>query len=83
VNVVAPPTTPAEPDKREIDKIAQLFTAIAIDAYGFRPDQKRSPIPKEITDIAARLGLSVTADTVRKYLKRGASFLPPDWRDGK
>lgn len=68
------------PDKREIDKVAQLFTAMAIEYYGYDPKEARSPTPKEITDLAATMGLEITADTVRKYLRIGASFIPDDWQ---
>lgn len=66
-------------DRREVDKIAQLFTAMAIDNLGYQPKAKRSPVPKEITDLAADMGLDVSDDTVRKYLKLGAKFIPDDW----
>jgi hypothetical protein len=69
-----------KPDKREIDKIAQLFTALAIDGYGYDPDKSRSPIPGEIVSIAAAMGLEVSDETVRKYLRIGAAFIPPDWK---
>ncbi len=69
----------AAPDKREIDKIAQLFTALAIDFLGYVPKQARSPIPKEITEIAGGMGLEVSTDTVLKYLRHGASFIPEGW----
>lgn len=70
----------SRPDQREIDKIAQLFTAMAIDSLGYDPNALRSPTPKEIADLAAGMGLSVSDDTVRKYLKLGARFLPEDWK---
>lgn len=73
-------TKPAEPDKREIDKIAQLFTAMAIEFYGFDPKEDRSKIPTEIADLAATMGLDASTDTIRKYLRKGASFLPEDWQ---
>ena len=71
--------TAKRPDKREVDKIAQILTAIAISELGYRPGAKRSPIPKEIADSAANMGLEISDDTIRKYLKIGASFLPDDW----
>lgn len=71
--------TAKRPDKREVDKIAQLFTAMAISELGYRPGAARSPIPKEIADLAANMGLEISEDTIRKYLKIGASFLPDDW----
>lgn len=67
-----------KPDKREIDKIAQLFTLMAIDQLGYRPSQSRSPIPKQIVDFAATFGVSISEDTVRKYLKIGGKFIVDD-----
>jgi hypothetical protein len=67
-------------DRREVDSVAQLFAAMAIDAYGYDPTALRSPIPKEIRDIAASLGMEISDDTIRKYLKLGAKFISPDWK---
>ncbi|QQA41478.1 hypothetical protein [Pelagovum pacificum] len=68
------------PQQREIDKIAQLFTAMAIELYGFDRFADRSPTPREITNLAASMGISVHEDTVRKYLGIGAKFIPKDWK---
>jgi hypothetical protein len=81
----ANPNTPhqqirASTDKREIDKIAQLITAIAIDDYGYDPDGVRNTAPGEIADLAAEMGLEIHPDTIRKYLRIGATFLPTDWK---
>ncbi len=73
----AKPST--KPDQREINSICQLFTAIAIDSLGYDPHQKRSTVPKEIVDFASGMGLEISVDTVRKYLKRGAEIIPDDW----
>lgn len=70
----------ADADKREVDKIAQLFTAMAMEYLGYDPSQARSPTTKEIGDIAAGMGMSISEDTIRKYLKRGARFIPRDWK---
>ncbi|PTV94061.1 hypothetical protein C8J27_110112 [Rhodobacter aestuarii] len=67
-------------DQRERNSMAKLLTAIAIDAYGYDPDASRSKLPKEIEGICALLGLEVTTDTVRKYLRLGKQFLPKDWK---
>lgn len=66
-------------DPRERLSMAKLLVAVAIDAYGFDPKAKRSPIPKELEGIAARLGLEITDDTIRSYLRLGAEQLPQDW----
>ncbi|PSL20515.1 hypothetical protein [Shimia abyssi] len=68
-----------KPHKRELDTIVQLFTVMAIEYYGYRPSDARSPTPKEIVDAAAKIGISIGDDTVRKYLRLGASFIPEDW----
>lgn len=70
-------------DRREIDSIAMLFTAMAIDQLGYVPGAPRSPIPKEIRDLAAKLGMSLTEETIRKYLRIGATFISPDWKPEK
>lgn len=67
-------------DKREIDTICQLFAAMAIEYYGYDPDGARSPVPREIVELAASMGISVTDDTVRKHLRRGAGFISKDWQ---
>lgn len=66
------------PHKRELDTVAQLFTVMAIEYYGYSPDEARSPTPKEIADAAAKNGIQISDDTVRKYLRLGASFIPSD-----
>ncbi len=72
-----------KPDDREKRSLAKLLVAIAIQEYGYRPDQARSPIPKEMQDIADGLGLTVSRDTILKYLRLGALELPDDWRAGR
>ncbi len=53
---------------------------MAIDNYGYVPDARRGPIPKEIQDMMAALGLEISQDTIRKYLQIGAKHLPKDWK---
>jgi hypothetical protein len=79
----APPAAPPKPDKREVNSMAQLITAMAIDGYGYRPDSPRSPIPREITDLAAQMGMTISEDTIRKYLKIGAEQISKDWKPHK
>jgi hypothetical protein len=67
------------PDKRELDSVAALFTAMAIEQFGYVPSAKRSPTVKEIQDLAASLGISMSDDMIRHYLRHGAKFIDPDW----
>ncbi|MCU4654494.1 hypothetical protein N8I71_16765 [Roseibacterium sp. SDUM158016] len=71
--------TPKKTDKREIDKIAQLFTAMAIACYGHRPGAARNTSTSDIASLAADLGLEISDDTIRKYLRIGGEFIPDDW----
>ncbi|WP_162933487.1 hypothetical protein [Sulfitobacter mediterraneus] len=67
-------------DGREKTSMAKLIAAMAIDCYGYDPKARRSDIPNEIQGIADRLGLGLSSDTIRKYLKRGSELVPDDWK---
>lgn len=67
-------------DGRERASMVKLIAAMAIDAYGFDPTEKRSDIPNEIEGIADRLGLNLTSKTIRKYLREGSEKLPENWK---
>lgn len=67
-------------DGRERASMVKLIAAMAIDAYGFDPSEKRSEIPNEIEGIADCLGLNLTSKTIRKYLREGSERLPEDWK---
>jgi hypothetical protein len=67
-------------ESRERISMAKLIVAMAIQEYGYDPTGKRSPIPKELHDLTAMLGIEVTDDTIRKYLKLGARYLPEGWK---
>lgn len=71
--------TSARLDPRERTSMAKLLVLMAIDMYGYDPRAQRSPIPKEIEDIAHRNGIDLTAQTIRSYLRLGAAQLPKDW----
>ena len=77
------PSVAVRNDKRETDTMAQLFTAMAIDYLGYNPHKPRSPIPKEVSDLAASMGMTVSDETVRKYLRIGANFISKDWMPPK
>ena len=69
-----------QPEGREITSMAKLLVAIAITEYGYETNDRRSPIPREIQELEDLLGLSVSQDTIRKYLRTGAKHLPKDWK---
>lgn len=65
-------------DNRERTSLAKLIVSMAMDFYGYVPSDARSPIPAEIQGYAAKQGIDIDVDTVRKYLKLGATYLPKD-----
>lgn len=67
-------------EAREKVSLSKLLLAMAITEYGYDPEARRSPIPKEMQDIAAKLGLEVSIDTIRQYLQLGATHLPKGWK---
>ncbi|WAP69948.1 hypothetical protein [Jiella pelagia] len=61
---------------REHESLLKLVIGLAIGGYGYVPNSNRSPIHKEIADELERLGIPLTDDTIRKYLREGAELLP-------
>jgi hypothetical protein len=70
---------PKEANPKEIESLLKLVIAMAIKGYCFDPSAKKSPTPGEVASDAEQTGLSIDVDTVRKWLKRAAELLPPDW----
>ena len=63
-------------DRRELNSIAKLLTAIATDHYGYDPSSQRGRASPKLKDLSDRLGLELSEDTILKILRIGASFLP-------
>ena len=61
---------------KEKETLLKMIAGMAVDAYGYDPSAKRSPIPKEIADILTEHGISLDQDTVRKWLKEASELLP-------
>lgn len=71
-------TDPDKVDRREFNVIAQLVTALAIKAFNFDPQARRSDVPRRIADLTAHLGMPLSEATVRKYLKAGSERISPE-----
>lgn len=67
-------------ETREKMSLSKLLVALAITEYGYNPEARRSPIPREMQDVALKLGLELSQDTIRHYLQMGAKHLPKDWK---
>lgn len=69
---------PKEMKSRERETASKIITGIAIAAYRLDPKAKRSDVVPEIVGDLERLGISVSDETIRKFLKIGIELLPPD-----
>lgn len=58
----------------ERKSLVKLVFAMAVDAYGYDPDDNKSPVTKDLSDAVARADLSISDDTIRKWLKEGAKL---------
>jgi hypothetical protein len=63
--------------EREKDSLLKLIIGMAIGGYSYNPQAGRSGSHKEISDDLIKIGLTLSDDTVRKYLREGAELLPP------
>ena len=61
----------------ERNTLLKLVIGMAVKGYSHDPAASRSTAPKEIADDLAELGINVTDDTVRKYLKEAANTVLP------
>jgi len=82
----APESEDASISTTERKSLLTIAIAIAIDGLGYDPRDNRSPIPKQVVDAAQLVGLRLTDDTVRKYLKEATrlkGFVAPEERAKK
>ncbi|MCB1782855.1 MAG: hypothetical protein KDI13_02575 [Alphaproteobacteria bacterium] len=71
-------TTEKSLGTRERDTVLKMIIGMAIGGYSYDPKASKSPTAKEISDDLLRQGISVSDDTIRKWLKEAAEILPPD-----
>lgn len=57
--------------------ILKIIIAMAIDGYGYKVADNKSPFPGELVKAIAKLGMSVTDDTIRKYLHEAVATVLP------
>jgi hypothetical protein len=62
---------------RERETLLTIVLGMAIGGYGYEPRASRSPTAREISDDLTKAGLSVSDDTIRKYLREAAELAPP------
>lgn len=61
---------------KERDTLLKIIIGMARDSYKYDPKLNRSSVPQEIADDLAKHSIFMDVDTVRKWLKQAAEFLP-------
>lgn len=65
-----------EINTRERTTLLKMIAGMANDGYGYDPSASRSPFPKELEGILDSLGMPVSDDTIRRWLKEASEYLP-------
>ncbi len=63
--------------QKEPSSLLKMIIGMAIEGYGYKPSDAKSPIPKQIADDCAKHGVGVSDDTVRKYLAKARHIYLP------
>lgn len=63
---------------RERESLLKLVIGMAVKGYGYDPKASRSDKVSEIAGDLTKLGIPLTDDTVRKYLREARDLLPPE-----
>ena len=61
----------------ERNTLLKLVIGMAVKGYRYDPAASKNAATKEIADDLAGLGITITDDTVRKYLKQAADAVLP------
>ena len=62
----------------ERETLLRIFLAMAVGRYGYEPDSKRNSTVTDIVRDHEKIGLSVSATTVRKWLREASTMMPTD-----
>lgn len=61
---------------RQRETLLRILIGIAVEQYGYDPKKGRNSAPKQISDDLALHGISLSDDTIRKYLNEASDLLP-------
>jgi len=63
----------------ERKSLLKMIFVMAVDCYGYDPNEKKSPVTNDIFEAAAKADTSISPDTIRKWLKEGAALRKDDF----
>ena len=61
---------------KERESLLKMIIGMARGGYAYDPKLNRSAVPQEIANVLAKHGVTLDVDTVRKWLREAAEFLP-------
>jgi hypothetical protein len=61
---------------KERESLLKMIIGMARGGYAYDPKLNRSAVPQEIANDLAKHGVALDVDTVRKWLREAAEFLP-------
>lgn len=65
-------------ENREKQSLLKIMISMALDFKGFDPKEIRSPVVADIAHATDLAGLSVSQETIRKYINEARSLLPEE-----
>jgi hypothetical protein len=69
------PESTMQDNPRVTTSLLKIVIAMAMEQYAYDPRMKKSDVPSKIVEDAEYWGISIDADTVRKWLKAGADLI--------
>jgi len=64
---------------KEHESLLKLLIGISVEQYGYDPTEKRSQVPKNISDDLAHLGIQMDNGTILKFLRMASEYMPPNF----
>lgn len=61
-----------------LKSLLKLVYVMAIKGYSYNPDDSKSSVPREIEEDAASLDISITDETISKWLKESVKMKQTD-----
>lgn len=68
---------PKKESQTQTDNLKMALVCMAIDGYGYDPEDKKSSIPKHLSDVFSRRGFEISDKTIRNWLNEGKNLLNP------
>lgn len=68
---------PKKETQIQTDNLKMALVCMAIDGYGYDPEDKKSPIPKQLSDVCSGCGFEISDKTIRNWLNEGKNLLNP------